>query len=89
MPYPLPCPFCGQLPGWRKERIRGSAELRQLVCTNPDCKLEVYTRRSGTDDELIVDWNTRAHPEQAPADDQVRRQLRMMLKRAKTEIHGS
>jgi len=83
MPSPLPCPFCGHLPGWRKQQIQGSGYLRQLRCINPDCKLEVHTRRSAIDQELIADWNERIELEQLPAGSRVRKHLRTMLKRAK------
>jgi hypothetical protein len=80
---PLPCPFCGRLPGWRNQSADKSVNFRHLACINPDCKLEVRTRRSGADEELIGDWNKRVDAEEALISNQIREHLRTMLRRAK------
>jgi hypothetical protein len=86
---PLPCPFCGRLPGWRNQSADKSVNFRHLACINPDCNLEVRTRRSGADEELIGDWNRRVHAEEALISNQIREHLRTMLRRAKGDNRKS
>jgi Restriction alleviation protein Lar len=80
----MPCPFCGRLPAWQAQSVEASA-VRQLACNNPDCKMDVRTRRAGTDQELIADWNSRVHPSPADDwDDGIRAHLRKIL----GQLHG-
>jgi hypothetical protein len=78
----LPCPFCGHLPGWQ-EPSAGRPALRQLLCKNPDCKLDVRTRRAGTDEELVANWNSRVDQTAAAVSEKVRIHLRTILTRAR------
>jgi Lar family restriction alleviation protein len=74
-----PCPFCGGPPGWQDPSGDKSVNFRYLACINPDCKLDVRTRRAGTDEELIADWNRRVQLEEMPASSRIRTHLRKIL----------
>jgi hypothetical protein len=75
----MPCPFCGHPPRWEER----PPSARGLACVNPDCGIEVRTRRTGTEEEVIAEWNRRADPQKMVARNVLRGHLRRMLQRAR------
>jgi Restriction alleviation protein Lar len=57
----LPCPFCGEAPGMRREQF-GRESKTQIGCKNDDCPTEPTTYWKPWA-EAISDWNTRHREE--------------------------
>jgi hypothetical protein len=74
------CPFCGHVPDWQ-EQTAGKSVMRQLACKTPDCRVEVRTRRAGTDEQVVADWNQRVST--LPTRHNLRMHIRKILTRAR------
>jgi len=54
----LPCPFCGNIPGWEKASGR-MKNCFYLSCEHDDCDTQPSSKILQDKEEVIKSWNTR------------------------------
>ena len=55
-----PCPFCGQQPKLLIHDIETYGNVKQVRCTNPECKVRPFTNCCETVKEAKELWSKRA-----------------------------